>query len=64
MSLNISICVLAELFNTCLKESGFSDCYKISFVVPLFKNVGEISTAKPYRPVNLLSVVCKVFENF
>ena len=29
---------------------------------PLFKNVGEKSTAINYRPVSLLSVVTKVFE--
>ena len=33
-------------------------------MVPVFKNVGEKSTAKNYRPVILLSVVSKVFENF
>ena len=31
-------------------------------MVPLFKNAGERSTAKNYRPVSLLSVVSKVFE--
>ena len=31
-------------------------------VVSVFKNVGERSTAKTYRPVSLLSVVSKVFE--
>ena len=31
-------------------------------MVPVFKNVGERSTAKNYRPVSLLSVVGKVFE--
>ena len=30
-------------------------------MVPTFKNVGEKSTAKNYRPVSLLSVVTKVF---
>ena len=30
-------------------------------MVPVLKNVGERSTAKNYRPVNLLSVVSKVF---
>ena len=54
--------ILAELFNKCLKESCFPDCWKISSVVPVFKNVGERSTAKNYRPVSLLSVVSKVFE--
>ena len=32
-------------------------------MVPVFKNVGGSSTAKNYRPVSLLSVVTKVFEN-
>ena len=31
-------------------------------MVPVFKNVGERSTAKNYRPVILLSVVSKVLE--
>ena len=31
-------------------------------MVPVFKNVGERSTAKNYHPVSLHSVVSKVFE--
>ena len=54
--------ILAELFNKCLKESCFPDCWKVSLVVPVFKNVGEKSTAKNYHPVSLLSVISKVFE--
>ena len=54
--------ILAELFNKYLKESCFPDCLKVSSVVPVFKNVGERSTAKNYRPVSLLSVVSKVLE--
>ena len=54
--------ILAKLFNKCLKESCFPDCWKVSSVVSVFKNVGERSTAKNYRPVSLLSVVSKVFE--
>ena len=54
--------ILAELFNKCLKESCFPDCWKVLSVVPVFNNVGERSTAKNYRPVSLLSVVSKVFE--
>ena len=54
--------ILAELFNKCLKESCFPDCWKVSSVVPVFKNVGERSTAKNYCPVSLLSVVSEVFE--
>ena len=54
--------ILAKLFNNCLKESCFPDCWKVSSVVSVFKNVGERSTAKNYHPVSLLSVVSKVFE--
>ena len=54
--------ILAKLFNNCLKESCFPDCWKVSSVVPVFKNVAERSTAKNYCPVSLLSVVSKVFE--
>ena len=49
-------CIPAELFNKCLKDSCFPDCWKVSLVVPVFKNVGEGSTAKNYFPVSLLSV--------
>ena len=47
--------ILAELFNWCLEESCFPDCWKVSSVVPVFKNVWERSTAKTY-------LVSKVFE--
>ena len=54
--------ILAELFNVCLKESCFPDCWKVSVVVYVFKNVAESSTAKTYCPVSLVFVVSKVFE--
>ena len=50
------------LADKCLKESYFPDCWKVSSMAPVFKNVGERSTAKNYSPVSLLSVVSKVFE--
>ena len=53
--------ILAELFNKCLKESCFPDCWKVSSLVLVFENVGESSTAKNYHPASLLSVVSKVF---
>ena len=53
---------LAELFNKCLKESCFPDCWKVSSLVLVFKNVGEKSTAKNYGPFSHLFVVSKVFE--
>ena len=54
--------ILAELFNRCLKVSCFPHCWRVSSMVPVFKNVGERSTAKSYCPVSLLSVVSKVSE--
>ena len=54
--------LLAELFNKCLMESCFPDCWKVSSVVPIFNNVGKRSTAKNYHPVFFLLLV--VFEKF
>ena len=56
--------ILAELFSKCLKESSFPDCWKVSLVVPVFKNVRERSTAKNYCLVSILSVVTKVSKKF
>ena len=53
---------VAELFNMRLKGSCFPECWKVSFVVAVFKNIVERFTAKNYRPVSLLSVVNKVSE--
>ena len=44
----------------CLKESPFPDCWKVSSVVPVFKNVGERSTVK--TTALLVFFLCKVFE--
>ena len=41
--------VLAEHFNMCLKQSCFLDCWKVSSVGPVFKNVRERSTAKNHN---------------
>ena len=38
--------ILPEPFNTCLKESCFPDCWKVSLVALIFKNIGERSIAK------------------
>ena len=55
--------MLAELFNMCLEESCFPDCWKISLVVPVFKNVEERSTVKNYHPVDLFLRLVKSLKN-
>ena len=37
--------ILPKLFNMSLKESCLPDCWKVSLVVPVFKNLEERSTA-------------------
>ena len=55
-------CIPGEIFNMYLKESCFPGCWKVSSVVPVFKNDGEKFTTK--NPVSLLFVVNKVLEKF
>ena len=54
--------ILAEVFNMCLKESCFPDCWKMCSIFPVSKNVEEMSKAKNYRSVSRLSVGIKVYE--
>ena len=44
-----------------LKESCFADCWKVSSLVNVFKNVRKRCTANNYY-VSLFSVVSKIFE--
>ena len=54
--------MLAELLNKFRKQSCFPDSWKLSSLVPVFKNVGERSIAKNYDPVSVLFVVSKILE--
>ena len=54
--------VLDELLNKFRKQSCFPDSWKLSSLVPVYKNVGERSIAKNYDPVSVLFVVSKVLE--
>ena len=55
--------ILAKLFNKCLKESCFLGCWKVSLVVPVFKNVRERSAARNCSPVSLLLWLVKSLKN-
>ena len=54
--------IQAELLDICLKESFFTDWWKVLSVVPLFQNVGEKSLVKNYHLVRAFSVTRKIFE--
>ena len=58
----LSYILAIDLFNMCLKESFFLDCWKVSFLAPVLKHVAERCMAKNYSLVTLLSMVSKVFE--
>ena len=45
-----------------MKKSCFPDCWKISLVVPVFKNVWKKCTAKSYHSVRYFSVIFKVWK--
>ena len=42
--------ILGELFKMCLKKSCFPGCWKVSSVVPVFKNVEDSFIAKNCKP--------------
>ena len=55
--------MLAGLFSECLKESCYLDCWKVSLVVPVFKNVGERSAAKTTVLLFLFPWLVKSLKN-
>ena len=55
--------ILAELFTKCLKESCFPECWMVSSVVPVFKNVVDMSTTKNYLPVSPSQWLAKYLKN-
>ena len=52
---------IVKLFNECIKNGIFPDCFKTAQVVPLFKG-GEREDRTCYRPISLLPAVGKLLE--
>lgn len=55
--------VYATLFNSCLQQHYWPKLWKIARVVPVHKKGGK-NSVKNYRPVSLLPIPSKVFEDF
>ena len=55
--------VLSKLYAKCVSESCFPSCWKFPSVIPVFKNSGERSDPRNYRPTSLLPIISKVFES-
>ena len=53
--------ILGELLKICLQESCFPDCWRVSSVISVFKNVQDKSMDKSNSPISLLSVINKIF---
>ncbi|XP_045137177.1 uncharacterized protein LOC123519737 [Portunus trituberculatus] len=54
---------LAAIFSACLAEKKWPASWKEAYVVPVHKK-GSKSDPRHYRPISLLSVMGKVFENW
>ena len=56
--------ILAQLFNKCLKESCFPDCWKVSSVVPVLRMLRKVLQLKTTSLLaSPLSVISKSLKN-
>ena len=53
---------VAEIANAMLESGLFPNKLKKADVSPIFKNVGEDTVKKSFRPISVLSALSKVFE--
>ena len=53
---------LADIINLSFSTGIYIDKLKISKIVPIFKDKGEILHVQNYRPISLLSNINKIFE--
>ena len=52
----------ATIFNNCIEDGIFPDCFKTAKVIPLF-NKGDRKDPGHYRPINFLSTLSKILKN-
>ena len=51
------------IFNKSLSSGVFPKSWKTSFVVPIFKNNGDVGDVENYRPITLMSQFPKILES-
>lgn len=59
---NKAIAFLTKLFNACITIGYFPAPWKTAKVIPTPKPGKDLTNPKSYRPISLLSSVCKIFE--
>ena len=52
---------LVRIFNQCITNCIFPECFKVAKVIPLYKK-GEKIDPHNYRPISLLNSLSKTFE--
>ena len=58
---NISL-ALSQLINDSISKGSFPNICNLTQVKPIFKNRSRLLLWTNYRPISLLSNICKVFE--
>ena len=53
---------LTELFNLCVQKGTYPSSFKLSKVIPIFKNKGSIGDMNNYRPISIICNLSKIFE--
>ena len=52
---------LSRLYNCCMREGYYPECFKVARIVPVFKG-GDPTDFSNYRPVSVLPVLSQIFE--
>ncbi|CAH2012087.1 unnamed protein product [Acanthoscelides obtectus] len=58
---NLIIYPLTKLFNQCIESNTFPDFFKLSKIIPIFKQ-GDTEELCNYRPISLIPIFAKILE--
>lgn len=51
------------LFNNSIKNGKFPSTWKLTYVRPIYKNIGSKNEVKNYRPISSISLIPKIMEH-